>query len=38
LNPSESDEEEKTEPVSATIAESAKVEDTSAAFDELFNK
>jgi len=38
LNPSESDDEEKTEPVSATIAESAKVEDTSAAFDELFNK
>ena len=41
LNPNEesTDESKKeTAPVSATIAESTKVEDTSAAFDELFNK
>jgi len=40
LNPSEDGDETKKEaaPVSATIAESTKVEDTSAAFDELFNK
>jgi len=40
LNPSEEGDETKKEaaPVSATITESTKVEDTSAAFDELFNK
>ena len=41
LNPNEesTDESKKeTAPVSATIAEATKVEDTSAAFDELFNK
>ena len=40
LNPSEEGDETKKEaaPVSATISESTKVEDTSAAFDELFNK
>ena len=41
LNPNEesTDESKKeTAPVSATIAESTKVEDTSTAFDELFNK
>jgi len=40
LNPEAAEGEEKKEaaPVSATIAESTKVEDTSAAFDELFNK
>ena len=41
LNPSEEgsdDSKKEAAPVSATIAESTKVEDTSAAFDELFNK
>ena len=41
LNPSEEgsdDTKKEAAPVSATIAESTKVEDTSAAFDELFNK
>ena len=41
LNPSEEgsdDTKKEAAPVSATIAESSKVEDTSAAFDELFNK
>ena len=40
LNPEASDDEEKSTdaPVSAVVAESAKVEDASAAFDELFNK
>ena len=39
LNPEASDDEVKSEaPVSAVAAESAKVEDASAAFDELFNK
>ena len=40
LNPEASDDEEKSTdaPVSAVVAESAKVEDASAAFDELINK
>ena len=40
LNPEASDDEEKSSDtsVSAVVAESAKVEDASAAFDELFNK
>ena len=40
LNPEASGDEEKSSdaPVSAVVAESAKVEDASAAFDELFNK
>ena len=41
LNPNEEgsdDSKKETAPVSATIAETTKVEDTSAAFDELFNK
>ena len=39
LNPEASeDDTEETAPVSSVAAESAKVEDASAAFDELFNK
>ena len=40
LNPeaSKDEEEKETAPVSAVVAESTKVEDASAAFDELFNK
>jgi len=39
LNPDDASTDEKTETeVSSVVADSAKVEDASAAFDELFNK